>query len=168
MNDTIIMTKRLLLRYQREDDIDFVIELWTDEEITKFAGGPRDKVLLTSNFNDDMKDAQKKEFDLWYMELRETGELAGNAGVLQKEIDGTIFHEVCFFMKKKYWGNGYAAEISKALMKYMNVKKGIDIFIAIIDKDNIRSKKTAERIGMKYWKTEMRNNHEKDIYRIDL
>ena len=165
MNDTILETKRLFLRYQRKGDFDFFVKLWTDEDITKYVGGPRNKNNLIDSFNELAEDPKKYEFDLWYVVLKETGELTGMAGILPKEIEGEPHYEINFFIDKNHWNRAYATEIADEVIQYHKNKKGIKTFIAIIDKDNISSIRVAEKIGMSRWKTVKRNNNEKEIYK---
>ena len=89
----------------------------------------------------------------------------GNAGVLVKEIEGEDFLEVNYFFAKKYWGRGYASEIARGIIEIQK-SQGVTSLIAIIDKDNVGSKKVAAKIGMTHWKTTLRNGKEKKIYRI--
>ena len=172
MNDTILETERLLLRYQRAlpgkgsgQDLDFLIRLWTDAEITKYVGGPRDKNKLINSFNEIAADPKKEEYDLWYVVLKGTDELIGMAGLMPKEIENESFMEVNYFIDREHWGNAYATEIAKGIISHYRNEHAIKEFVAIIDKDNIPSIKVATKIGMKYWKTVLRSQGEKDIYR---
>jgi ribosomal-protein-alanine N-acetyltransferase len=165
MRDIILETNRLLLRCPEKGDIDFFVELWTDEEITKYVGGPRDKNDLLDSFNDALNDPKEELYSLWFVVLKGTNELIGMAGILPKTIGNEEFYEINYFINKKYWGNGYATEISKEIIAYMKDKKGIRKFIAIIDKNNISSENVAQKTGMTFWKTIARNEKLKDIYK---
>jgi len=37
----ILETGRLILRYQQPADVAFLVELWTDPEVTRYRGGSR-------------------------------------------------------------------------------------------------------------------------------
>jgi len=165
--DLIFETERLQLRYQRKNDLEFLINLWTDNDITKFVGGPRNKQNLIKSFNDIALDPFKEIYDLWFFELKETQELIGMAGLLEKIVSNEKYYEINYYVTKKYWNNGYATEISKGIINYFLEQNKIETFIAIIDKENITSIKVALKIGMKYWKTEFRGKGEKDIYKIE-
>ena len=165
MNDTILETERLILRYQQEGDLEFLIALWTNAAITKYVGGPRDKDKLIVSFNDAATNPEKDEFDLWYVALKSTGKLIGMAGLLEKEIENEKYHEINYYMDEEHWNNGYATEMAKGIIQYHHDKKKITTYIAIIEKDNIQSKKVAAKIGMTYWKTVSRSSGEKEIYK---
>ncbi|MCL2244933.1 MAG: GNAT family N-acetyltransferase [Treponema sp.] len=165
MNDIILETERLLLRYQRNSDLNYLIDLWTDNEITKYVGGPRDRRSLIKSFNEIAINPMKEEYDLWFINLKTTQDTIGMAGLLDKIIGNEKYYEINYYVFKKYWNNGYAAEISKGIIEHFKKKNKIKTFIAIIDKENTASIKTAEKIGMTYWKTELRSKGEKEIYK---
>jgi RimJ/RimL family protein N-acetyltransferase len=150
MNDTILETERLLLRYQRDEDLEFIIKLWTDEDITKYVGGPRNKNDLIKNNKNISKNQDKEEYDLWIVEIKKTKESIGHAGIIPKEIENEIYYEINYFFNKEYWGHGYATEIAEEIIKHMKHTKKINEYITIIDKNNIASINVAKKIGMKY------------------
>ena len=168
MNDVILETERLLLRYQRNNDLNFLIDLWIDNDITKYVGGPRDKQNLIKSFNEIAVNPMKEEYDLWFFELKSTQDTIGMAGLLEKLIGNEKYFEINYYVDKKYWNNGYATEISKGIIKHFMEKNIIKTFIAIIEKENTASIKVAENTGMTYWKTELRSKGEKEIYKIDF
>jgi RimJ/RimL family protein N-acetyltransferase len=166
MEDTILKTERLILRYQRKSDIKFLVYLWMDEEMTKHTGGPRDKALLIDEFRKIAEDPQKLEYDLWPIELKGNHELIGQAGFIPKEIKGKEYIELNYYIDKGKWRKGYGKEISKNLIKYAFEVKKLDKIISIIDTDNDASKGLAKSIGMKYWMNEDRSGKVKSIYII--
>ena len=164
MDDAIIKTSRLILRYQRKSDIKFLVYLWMDEEMTKYTGGPRDKLNLIEEFRKIAEDPKKEEYDLWPIELKNTHELIGYAGFIPKEIKGKEYIELNYYIDKTKWKKGYAKGISKALVDYAFNEKKLDKVIAIINPENEASKEAAKSIGMKYWMNEERSGKIKSIY----
>jgi len=167
-DSAILETERLRLRYQKEDDLEFMIRLWTDAETTKFVGGPRDRQKLIVSFDDIAPNPMKEEFDLWYIELKNTGELIGMAGLLQKTVENENFYEINYYIEQKHRNKSFATEIAKGIIAHFSYQKNIKTFIAIIDKENLSSTRVAKKTGMTYWKTESRSKGEKEIYRVNL
>jgi [ribosomal protein S5]-alanine N-acetyltransferase len=164
MDDTILKTNRLILRFQRKSDIRFLVYLWMDEEITKYTGGPREKLFLIEEFRKIAKEPSKMEYDLWPIELKNTHEVIGHAGFLSKKVKDKDYIELNFYIDKVKWGNGYGSEIAKALIEYGFSNKNLDQIIAIIDPENEHSKAIAKEIGMKYWINDERTEKVKSIY----
>ncbi len=166
MDDTILKTKRLVLRYQRKSDIKFVVYLWMDAEMTKYTGGPREKQALIDEFRRIAEDPRKEEYDLWIIENKSNHEIIGHAGFIPKMIKDKEHIELNYYIDKKEWGKGYAKEIAEGLIKYAFHEKKLDHVIAIIDPQNEPSKAVAKAVGMKYWINEDRSGKIKSIYII--
>jgi len=164
MDDTILKTERLILRYQRKSDIKFLVYLWMDEDMTKYTGGPRDKMTLIEEFRKVADNPKIEEYDLWTIEIKNTHELIGQAGFIPKEIKGKEYIELNYYIDKVKWKKGYAKEIAKSLIGYAFNEKKLDKVIAIIDPENEASKAVAKAIGMKYWMNEERSGKIKSIY----
>ncbi|MDX9827421.1 MAG: GNAT family protein [Spirochaetia bacterium] len=166
MDDTIIKTQRLVLRYQRKSDIKFLVDFWMDEEHTKFTGGPRDKMFLIDEFREVAENPRGLEYDLWPLELKNSHELVGQAGFIPKTIKDNEYVELNYYIDKSKWGKGFAKEIAKALIEYGFTVKKLDKIIAIIDPENEASKAVAKASGMKYWINETRSGKIKSVYCI--
>ena len=166
MDDTIIATKRLVARYQRKSDIKFLVDLWMDEEMTKYVGGPREKQFLIDEFRRIAENPREDEFDLWPVELKHSRELVGHAGFIPKEIKGKEYLELNYYIARPAQGKGYATEIAKGLLEYAFGVKQLDRIIAIIHPENEASKAVAKAVGMKYWCNEERPSGVKSVYLI--
>lgn len=166
MEDTILKTQRLVLRYQRKSDIKFLVDLWMDEDMTRYTGGPREKTALVEEFRRIADEPRKMEYDLWPVELKNTHELVGYAGFIPKEIKGKECLELNYYIDKAKWGKGYAKEMAGKLVAYAFAEKGLERLIAIIDPENEASKAVARAIGMRYWMNEERSGKTKSIYLI--
>lgn len=166
MDDTILKTERLLLRYQRKSDIGFLVALWMDGEMTRYTGGPRDKAMLIEEFRKVAEDPRKLEYDLWTLELKGNHEVIGQAGFIPKEIKGKEYVELNYYIDRPRQKKGYGKEIASHLVRYAFGTKKLDRLIAIIDPENEASKALAKAIGMKYWMNEDRSGKVKSIYLI--
>jgi ribosomal-protein-alanine N-acetyltransferase len=164
MDDAILKTERLILRYQRKSDIKFLVGLWMDEDITKYAGGPREKSRLIEEYRNVAEEPQKAEYDLWCIELKHTRELIGQAGLIPRTIKGKELIEFGCYIDKAKWGKGYAKEIAASLLEYAFREKKLDKVIATIDPENEPPKAVAKSIGMKYWMNDESSGKVKSIY----
>jgi RimJ/RimL family protein N-acetyltransferase len=166
MEDMILKTERLILRYQRKSDIKFLVDLWMDEDMTKYTGGPKEKTFLIDEFRKIAEDPKKLEYDLWIIELKNNHEVIGQAGLIPKGIKGKEYIELNYYIEKSKWNKGYGKEIAKELVKYAFSQKKLDKVISIIDLENEASKILAKSIGMKYWMNEERSGKIKSVYSI--
>ncbi len=149
-------TSRLLLRSLRTDDAPALAALWTDPDVTRFMGGPREYQKLIAIFDQDAQVAPPPRFDLCPVIEKASGALIGHCGLLDKEIAGALEIELVYVFAKPVWGNGYATEIARAIRDYAFTVLELERIVALIEPDNRASQRVAEKIGM---------THEQDVVR---
>ena len=158
MNDELIIlqTKRLCLRRLQNSDVEALIEMWSDPEVTKHLGGPRDRENLKKIFEEDVKNPYAEQYDLWPVEEKQSKEVVGDCGLLAKDVDGKQEIELIYIFKASAWGKGYATEIGRAIVKYAFEEMKIGRVIALIEPKNKASERVALKIGMKFEKEVIR------------
>jgi [ribosomal protein S5]-alanine N-acetyltransferase len=144
----ILETERLLLRYLRHEDIPCLINLWTDPDVTRYMGGPRDVETLRTNLVGVAGNPLAEQFDLWPLVERSSGLLIGHSGLLEKEVDGLTEYEMVYVLARSTWGKGYATEIGRALVTYAYHVRNINRLIALVEPENTASEKVAIKVGM--------------------
>ncbi|BCY16976.1 hypothetical protein hrd7_08250 [Leptolinea sp. HRD-7] len=144
----ILETERLQLRYMKQEDIPFLVTLWTDPEVTRFLGGPRDVASLREELIKIADNPLEQTFVLWPLEEKSSGELVGHCGVIDKEVDNLTEYELTYVLAKKAWGKGYATEIGRALLNYAYQYRNVNRLIALVDPGNIAAEKVALKLGM--------------------
>jgi RimJ/RimL family protein N-acetyltransferase len=145
---TILETPRLRLRRTRHADIPALITLWTDPEVTRHMGGPRDKHTLTKVFTEAADDPYAEVFDLWPVEEKASGEVVGDCGLIQKQIEGLDEIELVYVISRSRWGRGYATEVAQALKQHAFEVLDLKRIVALIDPKNAGSRRVAEKVGM--------------------
>lgn len=142
-----IRTKRLLLRPAHELDFDSARAIWMDPEVRTYSGGPPDEELFRTYFFQDLEHAAgdygfKSVIDL------ATGLHVGDAGLIQKRIEGRDEVEVLYFFAKAVWGRGFATEAARALVDHAFTTLDLERVVALIHTDNHASMRVAERTGL--------------------
>ena len=153
----ILETERLILRRQQTSDIAPLVELWTDPEVTRYMGGPRDEGRLRSIFDETAQDPYAERYDLWPVIEKETSRVVGHSGLLEKEVEGRSELELIYVLASSVWGKGYATEIGRALKQYALEEMGIERLIALIEPENAASERVAAKIGMRFEKEVIRS-----------
>jgi ribosomal-protein-alanine N-acetyltransferase len=145
----ILETKRLKTREMSQNDfLDLASMLQDDEVMYAYEHQFTDEdVQVWLNRNIDRY--QKYGFGLWGIYLKESEEFIGNAGLTYQNVEGELVLELGYLLKKKFWKQGYAGEISEAIIRYtFDTLKEKEIH-SVIKSDNSASIKVAERNGMK-------------------
>ena len=164
----ILQTDRLILRRLQKTDIPTLIDLWSDPNVTSHLGGPRDQEKLKLIFEEDVENPFAYDQDLWPVEEKQTNEVVGHCGLVDKEIDGKEEIEINYIFKPSVWGKGYATEIGKAIIEYAFREKKLKRLIALIKPENEQSENVAKKIGMKLEKAVVRPGGEiRKVFVID-
>lgn len=143
----VIETSRLRIRPMAAGDLLALVALWTDPEVTRYMGGPREPVALAMSLAEDLQPATSA-YNLWPVEERVTGELVGHCGILDKDVEGRAEFELVYVLARAFWGRGYATEAALALKAHAFTTLGLTRLIALIDPRNFGSAEVARRVGM--------------------
>ena len=146
-----------MLRRQQTSDIGPLVELWTDPEVTRYMGGPRDEGRLRSVFEETAQNSHAVRYDLWPVIEKETSRVVGHSGLLEKEVEGRSEIELIYVLASSVWGKGYATEIGRAMTRYALEDMGIERLIALIEPENSASERVAVKIGMRFEKEVVRS-----------
>ncbi|HUX22619.1 MAG TPA: GNAT family N-acetyltransferase [Spirochaetia bacterium] len=146
----ILETKRLILRHPLESDIEPLVALWCDPEVTRHLGGPRDQTAIRESLEQAVQSPFPEEYDLWAAVDRKSGKVVGHCGLLDKEIEGKTEIELVYVIAHAFWGKGYATEIAQALESYAFDELGLERLVALIEPENKVSEKVAAKVGMTY------------------
>ena len=92
---------------------------------------------------------REQGFGLWAVELKETGELIGDAGLFLVEGTGPEV-EVAYHFGKESWGQGYATEAAVACIDFGFRECGLTEIIAICYPEHVASRRVMEKAGMTY------------------
>ncbi|WP_371363895.1 Acetyltransferase [Sporomusa rhizae] len=80
---------------------------------------------------------------------KNTQELVGVIGPLLETVDGVSYIGIGYIVNKNFWGKGYALEGANACMQFAFEALHAEKVIAQIRPGNLRSRKVAEKLGMK-------------------
>ena len=145
-----IETERLILRAVTVEDAEAIFAWASDPDVNKFMIYPlHENIDVTREWLKTRDISGKDEFDLGFV-LKETGELIGQGGLFYNE-DLDVW-EVGYNLRKDYWGQGLVPEAIQAIIDYVDKEKGIRAIVGEFAKDNKKSKRVMEKLGMTYWK----------------
>lgn len=101
---------------------------------------------------------------------KENPEYVSFAVVLDNQHIGEVFAylsekeaDIGWLINKRYWGNGYATEAAKLLVKYITEELQRTDIVAYCDARNIASQKVMKNIGMEFAGSNGIRTYEKDV-----
>lgn len=151
LTDIVIETKRLLLRRVTAADLDELIAIHADPEIERFMG-TFDQDRATDWLDRVDQSWHAHGYGRVAITDRATGRLLGRTGLQYFEQFAET--ELGWTLRRDAWGCGYATEAACACADWAFREFEIRYLTSLIEPDNERSIKLAERLGM----TPLRND----------
>ena len=144
-----IETERLLIRaFVPDADARSMLSVYGDAEVMRFVpGGAHADVTAVRSLLEQYARAQAEHgFSSWAIVDRETGCLVGDVGFATFEQTGEV--ELGYTLARACWGRGLAVEAARAALDAGLAHLHVDRILAVVDVDNERSLRVAERLGM--------------------
>lgn len=151
-----IETQRLLLRPLVPADVNALVQIWTDADVTRYMGGPREPEKVRASLTEDAQANPPPLFDLQPVVEKANGIVVGDCGIIEKIVDDRAEHELVYVFAKSAWGKSYATEMAQAIKEYASEQMGLTRIIALIDPDNVVSQRVAEKVGLRYERETLR------------
>jgi len=145
-----IETDRLHIRSITVSDAHALATIWSDPEVTRYMGGPRDFAQVLAIFQEDARAGAQDDIDLWPVVEKASGRVVGHCGLIQKEVDDRPEIELVYVLATSAWGRGYATEAASAVRDYALHRIGLRRVVALIDPENTASERVAEKVGMPF------------------
>jgi RimJ/RimL family protein N-acetyltransferase len=158
--DTLLRTKRLLLRHWEEPDLAAFFDLYSRDDVARWLGAPPRRPLAT---HEEARDRLRRWHDherglppplgLWAIVPLRPGEPPGPpVGTLLllplSDADGpTGLVEVGWHLHPSHQGQGLATEAARAILA-VAAEAGIGQVLALTDLDNVASQRVTGRLGM--------------------
>ena len=148
----ILETPRLAFRHFTETDLPELAALYADPEVRRyFPNGTLSLAETREELDWHLRAAQDGErLGLWAAICQATGALIGRCGLIAWTIDGRPEVEVAYLIARRHWRKGLGTEAATALVGHGFDTLGLDRIIALIDKDNAASRRTAAKAGLHF------------------
>lgn len=149
MSTPFLETQRLYLRLFGEDDVQNLFRIEGSAEVMAYIRKPvTDPVQSLGRIRQEALYAAANEgLGLFACFEKAAGAYIGLVKI--KHIDDTDDIEVGYGFVPEAWGKGYATEITKKVIEYLQLNfKGRKI-IAFVQDENTASKHVLEKVGMK-------------------
>ncbi len=154
-------SERLTLLPYQVSDVDIAIEVFTDPEVLRFAGGAMSEEKIREELPLYVRRGGDGCIGIWCVTTRDTGEKLGTVALLPMPVeeDHTDFGQVVpgrlpdgdveigYFLKRSAWGNGYATEACSRLLQYAFESSPLTEIVATHDPGNEASRKVLLKTG---------------------
>jgi RimJ/RimL family protein N-acetyltransferase len=143
-----LTTERLGLRRFTPSDLDWLVDLYGDADVTRYLGGAKTRSQTQAFL--DMRVLryydEQPGFGIWMTVNRATGEQIGFH--LLNHIRGESIVQVGFALAKSAWGAGYATEMGRAILRYGFVDLNLPRIAGMTSLRNRASQSVLQKIGL--------------------
>lgn len=148
----VFETNRLLLRKIESDDLDDLFELLSDPEVTHHMTWEVNKTKeeTLNNFIKVVIERYEKGQSVdWAIVHKESKKVIGNCAFIGWSNKHSRA-EIGYVLNKHYWGQGFATEALKELIRFGFEVIGLNRIEGGCDIDNIGSENVMLKVGMKF------------------
>ena len=149
---TIAETERLIIRSWTPDDAEDAFAIYNDPEVTRYlAGGVyQESIEQTRAWLARLiaKEAGMAPLGFWPVVERATGRVIGHALLQYAKINGEDRVELGYGFARASWGQGYATELARALLRYGFDTLNLTEIYGVVIPENTASRRVLEKIGM--------------------
>jgi RimJ/RimL family protein N-acetyltransferase len=148
----VLETERMFLRRFTPDDVDTLFELDSDPEVMRFLTGgratPREiieqKILPGFIHSSERMDG----FGVWAAIEKASGDFLGWFSFRPPDGAGPEEVSLGYRLRRAAWGQGYATEGARALVRKGFVELGVQRVVATTYQDNLASRRVMEKVGL--------------------
>lgn len=147
-----LKTERLIIKPSTPEDFDDLYAIQSDPDVMQYVGeGARNIKEVKQSLENIIAHHQKHGFSFGSVFEKTSKLLIGQAGLCYLGNDDSQPEiEVGYRLKKQHWGNGYATELTKALITWGFNNLTVDKLVAVARLENKRSCRVLEKAGMDY------------------
>ncbi|HEX3559174.1 MAG TPA: GNAT family N-acetyltransferase [Pyrinomonadaceae bacterium] len=147
----VLVSERLRLRWLDAGDAAFILRLVNDPDWLRFIGDrgirtPEDAAAYIEN--NLLQMCRRLGFGLYLAELRADATPVGICGLIKRDTLEDV--DIGFAFLPEYRGLGYGYEAASATLAHARRDFGLSRVVAITTRDNERSMRLLEKLGMRY------------------
>jgi [ribosomal protein S5]-alanine N-acetyltransferase len=148
-HNTLLDTKRLLLRQVEESDRNLFLRLFCDHEMMRYLGEAWSEEVCLETLKEWRDEWGKNNYYYGVMVRKDTLEGIGIAGITENTNPEEPGIEFSWFVLPEHQGKGYASEITRALLGFVfnDLKK--DRLFAETHPENAASNRVLEKMNFK-------------------
>ena len=143
-----LTSDRLALRRFTPDDLDWLVNLYSDPDVTRYLGGAKDRAkgeeLLRTRILGYYD--EHPGLGIWMTVERDTGACLGFH--LLNHIRGESILQTGFTLVKSAWGKGFATEMAAAVLGYGFVDLKLPRIAGMASQQNFASQRVLQKIGL--------------------
>jgi ribosomal-protein-alanine N-acetyltransferase len=146
--DYWLTTERLALRRFTDADLDWLAELYSDPDVTRYLGGVKNRTKAEELLNSRILQYYEAHpgLGIWVTVERATGTCLGFH--LLNHIRGESIIQIGFTLAKSEWGKSFGTEMAAAVLRYGFVDLKLPRIAGMASLRNHASQRVLLKIGL--------------------
>jgi RimJ/RimL family protein N-acetyltransferase len=162
-----IETERLRFRPIVEGDFDAIHDVYSNPEVMTFHGdGPFDRAKSRGWLERTLSRYDGGDLGFRGVIHKHTGDYVGHIGLLPQEAEGMQLTEVGYWLRRRFWGEGFATEGARALRDEGLRRLEVPTIVSLIHPGNLASQAVALKNDMQREREVMWRGHTHFLYSI--
>ena len=143
-------TERTTLQYITGEDFEEILEMYGEPDTFKYIAPALNQTReWYINFLQSRIDQVTNGSGYhWVVRSKENNEFIGLMNL--NPIAGTDKVQVGFQLKRKFWNQGYASELTKRVLKFGFHDAGLKVIYGVFNKENTASLKIFQKFGFEF------------------
>ncbi|MGW1075790.1 GNAT family N-acetyltransferase [Streptomyces sp. NPDC002537] len=150
---TSLRTPRLTLRRWREDDLEPMAAFHADPEVMRWVadGSVRDREQTAAEIATWEREWEERGLGLFAVEVRETGRLAGFAGLtMARQLPEVLpAVELCWRLGRPFWDRGLATEAARSVLHFALRDRGLARVVGVHRVGHDAPEQIMRKLGMR-------------------
>jgi ribosomal-protein-alanine N-acetyltransferase len=141
-----IETERLTLRELTLDDVDGLLEIFSDPLAMWAYPSTKTRKETEGWVHWALDSYAANGWGLWAVIRRTDGRFLGDCGPMPQPVDGETVAEIGYHIVRSEWGHGYATEAALACRDWFFANTDRDRLVSIVWPPNTASRRVAEKV----------------------
>ncbi len=161
-------TKRAELKFIAKTDFAEVLNMFHEPDTFKYIAP------LMGKTEEEYEDILKSKITeneaetgfYWIARLTDTGEFVGAMNLNPRRDTGRI--QLGFQIRRKFWGQGFATELSKAVLDFAQHDRGMEMVFAVFVDSHIASRKVLTKLGFEPFEQRVTGEEWLEVYKLEF
>ena len=162
----IMETERLFFRRYSSAHKSYLIDLFTDPQVMKYVGeGVMTEAQAEEWWSKLFAKFYPQNLQIWAVFTKVDSHYVGHAGIYPRPMSKNDW-EFVYFLKKDYWGKGYATEIARRIVEYGFTELNLTEVFTSVDDEHAASIRVMEKAGLVFRRFEFDDEGRFSVYSI--
>ena len=145
-----MQTERTILSALTKGDFIEVLRMYEEQDTFKYIEPLQNKTAdeYKAFLNSRIAQVNTKTGYHWAVRLIDNNKFIGTANL--NPIRGTDKMQIGFQLRRKYWNQGYATELTKRILEFAIKDARLRVIYGVFDKRNVASRKIFSKLGFEF------------------